>query len=52
MHKFRRDVDHELRMHQHTDKIGDVGKACRISRRPSQLLSLAGRLSTERPGRP
>ena len=29
MHKFRRDVDHKLRVLQHADKIGDVGKACR-----------------------
>lgn len=28
MHKFRRDVDHKLRVLQHADKIGDVGKAC------------------------
>ncbi|YBW40242.1 helix-turn-helix domain-containing protein [Nitrobacter sp. TKz-YC01] len=31
MHKFRRDVDHKLRVLQHADKIGDVGKACRAS---------------------
>lgn len=29
MHKFRRDVDHKLRVLQHADQIGDVGKACR-----------------------
>ncbi len=29
MYKFRRDVDHKLRVLQHADKIGDVGKACR-----------------------
>jgi transposase len=29
MHKFRRDVDHKLRVLQHAEKIGDVGKACR-----------------------
>ena len=29
MHKFRRDADHKLRVLQHADKIGDVGKACR-----------------------
>jgi transposase-like protein len=29
MHKFRRDVDHKLRVLQHADNIGDVGKACR-----------------------
>lgn len=28
MHKFRRDVDHKLRVLQHADKIGDVGKSC------------------------
>lgn len=28
-HKFRRDVDHELRVLNHADQIGDVGKACR-----------------------
>src|SRR6476469_3943469 len=28
MYKFRRDVDHKLRVLQHADKIGDVGKAC------------------------
>ena len=28
MHKSRRDVDHKLRVLQHADKIGDVGKAC------------------------
>ncbi len=26
MYKFRRDVDHKLRVLQHADKIGDVGK--------------------------
>jgi transposase-like protein len=29
MHKFRRDVDHKLRVLRHADQIGDVGKACR-----------------------
>ena len=29
MYKFRRDVDHKLRVLQHADKISDVGKACR-----------------------
>jgi transposase len=29
MHKFRRDADHKLRVLQHADKIGDVGKAYR-----------------------
>ena len=27
--KFRRDVDHKLRVLRHADQIGDVGKACR-----------------------
>ena len=29
MHKFRREVDHKLRVLRHADQIGDVGKACR-----------------------
>src|SRR6516165_10926155 len=29
MHKLGREVDHKLRVLQHADKIGDVGKACR-----------------------
>ncbi len=29
MHKFRREVDHKLRVLIHADQIGDVGKACR-----------------------
>lgn len=29
MHKFRRDVDHKLRVLRRADPIGDVGKACR-----------------------
>jgi transposase-like protein len=29
MHKFRRDADHKLRVLQHADRIGDIGKACR-----------------------
>jgi hypothetical protein len=29
MYKFRRDVDHKLRVLQYADKIGDVGRACR-----------------------
>jgi transposase InsO family protein len=29
MHKFRRDVDHKLRVLRHASQIGDVGKACR-----------------------
>ena len=29
MHKFRRDVDHKLRILRHADQIGNVGKACR-----------------------
>ena len=28
-YKFRRDVDHKLRVLRHADQIGDVGKACR-----------------------
>jgi hypothetical protein len=40
MHKFRRDVDHKLRVLQHADKIGDVGKACRYFGVGRQLLSL------------
>jgi len=28
-HQFRRDVDHKLRVLNHADQIGDVGKACR-----------------------
>jgi hypothetical protein len=30
MHKFRRDVDHKLRVLQHADMIGDVDKALRV----------------------
>lgn len=43
MHKFRRDVDHKLRVFRHAEKIGDVGNACRyfgVGR-----ASLYGRLS-------
>jgi hypothetical protein len=50
MHKFRRDVDHKLRVLQHADKIGDVGKACRYFGVGRQLLSLANCLSAARPG--
>jgi hypothetical protein len=50
MHKFRRDVDHKLRVLQHADKIGDVGKACRYFGVGRQLLSLANCLSAARLG--
>lgn len=29
MYKFRRDADRKLRVLQHADKIGYVGRACR-----------------------
>ena len=45
MHKFRRDVAHKLRVLQHDDKIGDVGKACRYFGVGRASFYLYGRLS-------
>ncbi|WP_425905388.1 hypothetical protein [Nitrobacter sp. TKz-YC02] len=45
MHKFRRDVGYKLRVLQHADKIGDVGKACRYFGVARASFYLYGRLS-------
>lgn len=45
MHKFKRDMDHKLRVLQRADKIGDVDKLPVFWRWSGQFLSLADRLS-------